>query len=155
MNKKNIFSVLTITAVFCLLFAFVASAATFDGVVQRWQKKNYYTDDSGSNLTVICTYFSAEYIEAFVQAEAQKNMWTQQETDDYKYNFLKALQLAEMIPVNIKFINNGPTMHLGPFDAMIRLRIGNKEYKPVDYDKRFNFRFQGDKEGLVYSAPIK
>ena len=41
-------------------------------------------------------------------------------------------------------------MHLGPFDAMIRLRIGNKEYKPIDYDKRFNFRFQGDKEGLVY-----
>ena len=41
-------------------------------------------------------------------------------------------------------------MHLGPFDVMVKLRIGNKVYKPVDYDKRFNFKFQGEKEGLVY-----
>ena len=41
-------------------------------------------------------------------------------------------------------------MHLGPFDIMVKLRIGSKLYKPADYDKRFNFRFQGEKDGLVY-----
>ena len=41
-------------------------------------------------------------------------------------------------------------MYLGPFDIMVGLRIGNKYYKPADYDKRFNFKFQGEKEGLIY-----
>ena len=77
-------------------------------------------------------------------------MWTQQEADDYKYNFLGALRLDEMIPIQIEFINNAETMYLGPFDIMVKLRVGNKLYKPVDYDKRFNFKFQGKKEGLVY-----
>lgn len=127
-----------------------ASAAAFDQVVSRWAKEQYFVNDMGNNLTITCTYYSAEYIEAYVQSEAQKNLWTQDETDDFKYNFLGALQLTEMIPVHVKFINNGPSMHLGPFDIMVKLRIGSKLYKPVDYDKRFNFGFQGEKDGLIY-----
>ena len=28
--------------------------------------------------------------------------------------------------------------------------MGTKTYEPVDYDKRFNFSFQGEKDGLVF-----
>lgn len=136
------------------LFSFFAlnsaQAAAFDQVISRWQKEQYFANDMGNNLTITCTYYSAEFIEAYIQSEAQKNLWTQNEAEDYKYNFLQALQLSEMIPIHIKFMNNGPTMHPGPFDVMVKLRIGNKLYKAVDYDKRFNFKFQGAMEGLVY-----
>lgn len=128
----------------------VAEAAAFDQVLQRWTKSRKIVDPDGANLEIRATYYSAEFIEALIQKEAQANLWTQQEADDYKFNFLGALRLQEMVPIQVEFINNGPTMYLGPFDIMIKLRIGNKLYKPVDYDKRFNFRFQGKKEGLVY-----
>ena len=133
-------------------FAAVAGADTFDNVLQRWTKSQKYIDrdDNISNLEIRATYYSAEFIEAYVQSQAKQNLWTQQEMDDYKYNFLKALRLNEMIPIQIKFINNAETMYLGPFDSMAKLRVGNQLYKPVDYDKRFNFRFQGEKEGLIY-----
>ena len=147
---KKLISVLSLV-IFTMLLATSAFAAdAFSNVTARWQKEQKFQDRLGANLTITCTYYSAEYIEASIQQEAQKNLWTQQETDDYKFSYLKALNLDEMIPINIKFINNGPSMHLGPFDVMVKLRIGNKVYKPVDYDKRFNFKFQGEKEGLVY-----
>ena len=41
-------------------------------------------------------------------------------------------------------------MFLGPFDIMVKLRIAGKTYKPTDYDRRFNFKFQGKKEGLIF-----
>lgn len=134
------------------VFASVAGADTFDNVLKRWTKDKKYVDrdDQISNLSIYATYYSAEFIDAYVQSQAQKNLWTQQETDDYKYNFLKALRLQEMIPIQIRFVNNAQTMYLGPFDIMVSLKIGNKTYKPVDYDKRFNFKFQGEKEGLVF-----
>ena len=127
-------------------------ADTFQNVLQRWTKSVKYIDKENmlDNVEIKATYYSAEFIEALTQNEAKNNLWTQQETDDYKYNFLGALRLEEMIPIQIEFINNGPTMHLGPFDIMAKLLIGNKEYKMVDYDKRFNFKFQGKKDGLVY-----
>lgn len=128
------------------------AASPFQQALERWTKDIKLVDkeDQVSSITIYATYYSAEFIEAYVQNEAQKNMWTAQEADDYKYNFLKALRLDEMIPIQIKFINNASTMYLGPFDIMTNLQIGNKTYKPVDYDKRFNFKFQGEKEGLVY-----
>ena len=150
MNKK--FALLVLFAVLFSLFAVpISNAATFDQVLQRWTKSRLYKgEDDITTLNIKATYYSAEFIEAYVQKEAQNNMWTQQETNDYKYNFLNALKIDEMIPIQIEFDNNAETMYLGPFDIMIGLRIGNKYYKPVDYDKRFNFKFQGKKEGLVY-----
>ena len=71
-------------------------------------------------LEIKATYYSAEFIEAYVQKEAKDNMWTQQEMEDYKYNFLAALQMTEMIPIMIEFTNNAETMHLGPFDIMVK-----------------------------------
>ena len=139
-----------LAALFALCAAACASADSFDRVLDRWRKTQYFQSDMDGNLTISCTYYSAEYVEAYVQSEAKKNLWTQQEMDDFKYRFLSALKLNETIPVFIEFVNNGPSMHPGPFDIMVALRIKNKTYKPVDYDKRFNFRFQGKKDGLVF-----
>lgn len=150
--KRNTIAViaLTLLAAFCAVT--VAAAAPYDQVLQRWTKSRKFQDEDGANLEVKATYYSAEYLEAMLQKEAEKNLWTEQELENYKYNYLGALQLNEMIPVHIEFINNGPTMYLGPFDNLLRLRIGNTSYKPVDYDKRFNFRFQGQKDGLIFFA---
>ncbi len=148
--KKNICVFMLSLFLFAFCAVNAAYAAGYDQVISRWTKEQYFTSEFGNNLTITCTYYSAEFIEAYIQSEAQKNLWTQNESEEYKYNFLKALQLSEMIPIHIKFVNNGPAMHLGPFDVMVKLRIGNKLYKAVDYDKRFNFKFQGEMEGLIY-----
>ena len=150
--KKTIALLLTIGIVCSLALASCAGAATFDQVLDRWSKSVKYIDreDDISNLEIEATYYSAEFIEAYIQREAENNLWTKQEADDYKYKFLQALRLDEMIPIQVKFVNNGPTMHLGPFDIMVKLIIKGKSYKPADYDKRFNFAFQGEREGLVY-----
>ena len=148
---KKVISALLFVMLLALAAASAANADVFDNVLERWTKsKKYIDEDRISNLEVKATYYSAEFIEAYIQREAKNNMWTQQEADDYKYNFLGALRLDEMVPIQIEFINNAETMYLGPFDIMVKLRVGNKLYKPVDYDKRFNFKFQGKKEGLVY-----
>ena len=148
--KKSHTLLLALASLLVLLVTTASYASAFKPVIARWSKEQKFQTLEGANLTITATYYSAEFIEAFIQNEAEKNLWTQQETDDYKYNFLKALQLDESIPVQIKFLNNGPTMHMGPFDIMVKMRLGNKLYAPRDYDKRFNFKFTGEKEGLVY-----
>ena len=149
--KKKFTLLLLILSVFVFLHIPLAEAAKYDPVLQRWTKtKLYKGEDQLTNLTIYATYYSAEFIEAMIEKESNDNLWTKQETDDFKYKFLQSLRLDEMIPVHIKFINNADTMYLGPFDIMVGLRIGNKYYKPADYDKRFNFKFQGEKEGLIY-----
>lgn len=150
MKKKLLLLICMISLYFVMTS--VAMAAQFDDVILRWSKSQKIVDrdDMVSNVEITATYYSAEFIDAYVESQAQKNLWTKQEADDYKYNFLKALRLQEMVPVQIKFVDNAETMYLGPFDTMVKLRVGNNLYKPVDYDRRFNFRFQGEKEGLVY-----
>ena len=150
--KKHLSILLLIAVVLGFVSASGVDAATFNQVLDRWSKSVKYIDreDDISNLEIEATYYSAEFIEAYIQREAENNLWTKQEADDYKYKFLQALRLDEMIPIQVKFINNAPTMHLGPFDIMVKLIIKGKSYKPADYDKRFNFAFQGEREGLVY-----
>ena len=146
---KKVLSIVFLLAL--LLQAASAFAAQPNQVIERWTKSRLYKDeDSLSTLNISATYYSVEYIEAMLQAEADKNLWTKQELEDYKYKFLKTLNIAEMIPIHVAFENNAETMYLGPFDIMVGLRIGNKYYKPVDYDKRFNFKFQGKKDGLLF-----
>ena len=140
--------ILTI-ATFITAICATAYAAAIDNILLRWRKTAKYQDGT-STLTVAVTYYSAELLEAEIQTEAEKNLWTQDELERYKYRYLQTLNLAEMIPIKVEFVNNGPTMHPGPFDKMIELKIGNKTYEPVDYDKRLNFAFQGEKEGLIY-----
>lgn len=136
-------------AAFITAVCAAAYAASLDNILLRWRKTALYQDGT-SNLTVAVTYYSAELVEAEIQAEAEKNLWTQDETERFKYRYLNTLNLSEMIPIKVEFVNNGPTMHPGPFDKMIDMKVGNKTYEPADYDKRLNFSFQGEKEGLVF-----
>lgn len=127
--------------------------SSFQNTMRHWIRtsdKKYDDESKMSYVEVQAVYFSPDYIEAHVQDQAQKNLWTQQEMEDYKYKYLQTLQLDKMIPFMIYIDNSAEAMHMSPFDSIIKMRIGGKTYKPVDYDKRFNFRLMGEIEGLVF-----
>lgn len=135
----------------CLLVPSVslAAASKYDSILQKWSQYREFKDQ-GASLTVHVTYYSAEYIEALCDAEAEKNLWTANEREDYKYTLLQTLRLEEFIPVLFEFENYGPSLHMAPFDSFVTLRIGNKDYKPVEYDTRLNFKLQGKRDGLAF-----
>lgn len=147
--KRNRIIQLTI-ALFLMLFLASSSMAGTEDILKRWAKTRHFENDMGSELDITVTYYSSEYIEALVQSEADKNLWTADEAENYKYELLKSLQLDEYVPIHIEFNNNGSAMHMAPFDRQITIWLGNKKYTPVDYDKRFNFKLMGQREGLVY-----
>lgn len=135
-----------------LLLAVLAasSLAAPEDILKRWSKSETYKNDMGSELEITATYYSAEYIEALVQTEAEKNLWTQDEMENYKYELLKSLQMDEYIPVHIEFDNLGPALRMAPFDRQIWMWIGSEKYSPADYDKRFNFKVSDKRDGLVF-----
>ena len=71
----------------------------------------------GRRQTIIRMIWEAKYglpqpimpqnIEALVQSEANKNLWTSDEAEQYKYELLKTLTLEEYIPIFIEFDNRG------------------------------------------------
>ncbi len=125
----------------------------FQKIMHSWirsEKRRDADNSQTSYVEVEAAFFSPEYIEAHVQDQAQKNLWTEQELEDYKYKYLQTLQLDKMIPFLIHIDNSAEAMHMSPFDNIIKMRVGSKTYKPVDYDKRFNFRLMGEIEGLVF-----
>ena len=132
-----------------LLGAFAAQAVDFKALEAKWQKSRELTDeDSSVKFSVI--WYAGEYIQALFQQQAEKNLWTKSETDKYAYEFLNSLQLDQYIPVMVTIENTGDKMHMAPFDNHIVLWIGEKRYKPVEYDRRFNFPLLGKVEGLVF-----
>lgn len=134
-----------------LVFALLAGTASADEkVFSRWRQTQHFEGELGGYLDITATYYSAEYIEALVQEEAKKNLWTADEMETYKYQMLRSLNLDETIPVHLEFDNMTSSMHMAPFDKMATLWIGNKKYSPVDYDKRFNFKLQGKRDGMVF-----
>ena len=136
-------------SVFLVAFAAAAWAAPYDAVLGRWSKtENFY--DRGDSLSIRATYYSAEYIEASIQQEADKNLWTDSELETHKYQLLKNLKLEDSIPIRVEFDNRGSALHMAPFGKMVRLWIGKKHYEPKDYDPRFNFRTIDKVEGMVY-----
>ena len=136
-------------AVLLTVFASLGWAASYDAVLNRWSKTKDFAD-RGDSLSITATYYSAEFIEATVQSEADKNLWTADELDRYKYQFLKTLNLEDSIPVRLSFDNRGSALHMAPFGKQVWLWIGGKRYEPKDYDPRFNFRVQDKIEGMVY-----
>jgi len=136
------------TVLFLLGSAFPGLAD--EKILSRWSKTNHYENDIGSELWVTASYYASEYVEALVQSEAQKNLWTADESEQYKYELLKTLNLSEYIPIFIAFDNRGPSLHMAPFNDQLTLWVGKKKLQPVDYDKRFNFKLQGKREGFVY-----
>lgn len=125
----------------------------FQKIMHSWIRSENRRDTENSQTSYVeveAAFFSPEYIEAHVQDQAQKNLWTEQELEDYKYKYLQTLQLDKMIPFLIRIDNSAEAMHMAPFDNIVKMRVGGKTYKPVDYDKRFNFRLMGEIEGLVF-----
>jgi hypothetical protein len=132
------------------IFSYAAFGAS-DDVLKRWSKETEYkASDTLARVQVGATYYAAEYVEALVQKEAEQNLWTEDEAENYRYELLKTLKFSEFIPILIKIDNRGPSMHMAPFGDQLVLWVGKKKVKPVDYDKRFNFKLQGQREGLVY-----
>lgn len=132
-------------------FAGSAEAASkHDATLARWTRFEEYKNDLGGIFRVRATLYTSEYIEALMQSEAEKNLWTASELEDYKYNFLKGLQLDQYIAIHLELEELGPTAHMSPFDEMVTLSIAGKDYKPGDYDKRFNFPLQGKRDGMVF-----
>ena len=126
------------------------AAAGYDATLARWTKTENVKDDLGGSFTLKATLYTAEYIEALMQSEAEKNMWTASELEDYKYNFLKGLSLDDNIAVHLEIEELGPTAHMAPFNEMLAMWIGRTKYAPSDYDQRFNMPLQGKRDGMVF-----
>jgi hypothetical protein len=132
--------------------AFPAFGASIEEkVLSAWTRKGDYSDGSGfQSISLKVTYYSAEYIEALVRTEAEKNLWTKDEEERYKYNLLKTLNLEECIAFHVDFDTSGTPVFLQPFDRHLKLYVGKKILEPVDYDKRFNFKLQGKRDGMIW-----
>ena len=137
-------------SLFCL-FALPAWASRFEEVAKEWGRIQNVADASYGNFTdITATYCSAQYVEALIQSEADKNLWTADETDRYRYELLKTLNLQEQVAIHLAFDNRGSALRMAPFDKQVKLWIGNRSYEPIDYDRRFNFKLNGKFEGYVY-----
>jgi hypothetical protein len=125
------------------------AAGVEDRILKQWTRsERYVATDQSVELKI--TYYSAEYVEALVQAEAVKNMWTQDELERYKYNLLKTLNIDECIAFHVDINVLGTPAYLAPMDKFFKLRIGGKIYDAVDYDKMFNFKLSGRRDGMIW-----
>lgn len=149
-NMSGLFLLLFVCVAFFGAIRTAESASKYETAVTRWTRTEEYKNDMGGTFRVKATLYTTEFIDALMQYEAERNLWTASELEDYKYNFLKGLQLDEYIAVHLELEELGPTAHMSPFDEMVTLWINNKEYKPGDYDKRFNFPLQGKRDGMVF-----
>ena len=150
--KKSVRAFLCVSVILLCMFTFVTFSlgADFDSVLLKWSRTYKTKGELGDELVITATYYSAEYIEALVQKEAELNLWTESEMENYKYELLKVLKLTEYIPMMISFDMKGAPLRMAPFDNKVTLWAGNKKLSPADYDKRFNFKLSGKREGLVY-----
>ena len=120
-------------------------------VLKNWTHElTANASDGTQEIKVAVTYYSNEYVEQLIASETEKNLWTQDEAENYKYTLLKNLNLAETIPFHIYLRIQGMPCYASPFDKHFTLMIGKKKYKAVDYDRRFNFKLLGEREGMIY-----
>jgi hypothetical protein len=141
--------ILGLAAMIAMVMAVPCFSAPYDDILKRWQKSETYAD-SGERIEITATYYAAEYIEALAEREAEKNLWTADEIEQYKYRLLSNLKLEDTIPLHIRFKVRGPSLHLAPFGEQIWLHIGGERYSPVEYDPRFNFKISDEREGMVH-----
>ena len=127
------------------------AASNDDAVLKAWTHETKAQSKEGDQeITLKATYFSNEYVNALINYEAEKNLWTADEMENYKYTLLKNINLSECIPFHIDMYVIGVPMYAQPFDRHITMMVGGKKYTPVDYDKRFNFKILGPRDGMVY-----
>ena len=150
--KKAVFATILV-AFFALSFASppLSSAANrYEEAMKKWSRSEEYRNKLGARLIVRATLYTSEFIENLIEMEAEKNLWTASEVEDYKYNFLKGLKLDDYVAIYLELNELGPTAHMAPFDEMVHLWVGNKKYAPAEYDTRFNFPLQGKRDGMIY-----
>lgn len=121
-----------------------------ESALLEWEKTETFRDRFGGELKITVTYYSAAYVEALAQREADKNLWTANELEEFKYRLLKSVEFDKYLPFKVYIDNRGPSMHMAPFGSKVVLWVGNKKYQPVNYDPTFNFRLLGEREGFVY-----
>ncbi|MDR1510231.1 MAG: hypothetical protein LBS53_11395 [Synergistaceae bacterium] len=143
-------SVILFVVMTSVISAPAQAAAKYDAALSRWSKTETAKDNLGASFTLKATLYTAEYIEALMQSEAEKNLWTTSELEDYKYNFLKGINMDENIAIHLEMEELGPTAHMAPFNEMVSLWIGRTKYDSTDYDPRFNMPLQGKRDGIVY-----
>jgi len=120
-------------------------------ILNAWTRSGEFSEGSGVQFVRIrATYYSAEYIEALVRSEAERNLWTRDEEEQFRFSLLRALNLAETIAFHIEFDVTGVPVHPQPFDRHLTLFAGRNRLNPVDYDRRFNFRIQDTRDGMVW-----
>lgn len=150
MFRKKI-SALVILFLSFVLIASCAAADDEDAALKAWSHENEYREEGdGQSLRLKITYYSNEYVEALVNSEAEKNLWTNDEMENFKYTLLKNLNLAESIPFHVDMYVRGMPMYAGPFDKHITMMVGKNKYQPIDYEKRFNFKIIGQRDGMVF-----
>ncbi|MDR1515373.1 MAG: hypothetical protein LBS45_06740 [Synergistaceae bacterium] len=150
-SKFKIFFCVLFAVVFALCFTAESMAANqYEKAMARWSRHEEYRNDLGGVFSVKATLYTVEYINNLMESEAEKNLWTASELEDYKYNFLNSVKIDEYLPIYLELEELGPTAHMAPFNEMIHLWVGNKKYAPAEYDQRFNFPLQGKRDGIVY-----
>ena len=135
----------------CLLSSCAWGASRDEDVMKKWTKTNTFTEKTGlQTVGMKVTYYSSEYVEALVRTEAEKNLWTKDEMENYKYTLLKSLNLHDSIAFHLDFNVTGVPMYAQPLDRHLTLFVGKQRYNPSDYDKRFNFKISGQRDGMVF-----
>lgn len=151
MNRMRFGKKLAGLALLLCLLASGAWASEDDAILRKWTRTNTFNEKTGlQTLALKVTYYSAEYVEALVRSEAEKNLWTKDEMENYKYTLLKSLNLHDSIAFHIDFNVTGVPMYAQPFDRHLTLFVGKQRYHPSDYDKRFNFKISGQRDGMVF-----
>ena len=127
-----------------------AAANKYEAEMSRWIRSQERSDRMGGRFIVRATLYTADYVNSLMESEAEKNLWTASELEDFKYNFFNSVKIDDCLPILVELEELGPTAHMMPFDEMIHLWVGNKKYAPADYAPRFNLPLQGKRDGLVY-----
>jgi len=131
-----------------LLFG-TAMSLDYETVTQKWSKTQNFAEE-GNALELTATLFSPEYVNAVSLKEAEKNLWTKDEVEQYKYSILKVSRMDEYIPIEMSFNIIGSPLHTAPFDRHVELWINGKSYKAAEYDPRLNFKIEDSRNGMVY-----
>ena len=148
-KKISVLLILILSLIFTAQCSAASKSSPEDAVLKAWSHENEFnTEDQSLKLKI--TYYSNEYIEALVNSEAEKNLWTNDEMENYKYTLLKNLNLGESIPFHVDMYVRGIPMYAGPFDKHIAMMVKGKKYRPIDYEKRFNFKILGARDGMVF-----
>ena len=150
--RKNVWIALFLAVLLALasLPCAAEAASKYDESLRRWSRFQESQDDMGGRFILRATLYTAEYIDTLMENEAEKNLWTSSELEDYKYNFLKSLNLEERIAIHLEMENLGASAHMAPFNEMVYMWIGKNRYAPVDYEQRFNLPLSGKRDGMVY-----